>query len=119
MRRAGAPKPGFSPLNVKLLLDRGPFQAEIAPAHRRVHGAPPPGHSNNNLRMLRTVLALATAAAAAADPPTLAPAGFDCKTRHLAMEYAQKIQPFRSKADFEVLSKVLDMHGGGPGGPAQ
>ena len=74
--------------------------------------------------MLRTITitALASAAAAAATvlaPPNLAPAGFDCKTRHLAMEYAHSIQPFRSKADFEVLAEVLDMHGGGPGGPAQ
>eukprot|EP01046_Picozoa_sp_COSAG06_P057295 COSAG06_NODE_11125_length_1563_cov_4.163934_1_plen_362_part_00 len=72
--------------------------------------------------MLRATLGLAAAAAAAAaaaPPSTLAPAGFDCKTRHLAMEYARKIQPFRSKADFDYLAEVLDMHGGTPGGPAQ
>eukprot|EP01046_Picozoa_sp_COSAG06_P096669 COSAG06_NODE_42777_length_378_cov_1.376344_1_plen_29_part_01 len=28
------------------------------------------------------------------------------------MEYARKIQPFRSKADFDYLAEVLDMHGG-------
>merc|ERR1719386_256484 len=48
-----------------------------------------------------------------------APAGFDCKLRHLAMEYAVKIQPFRSKFDFDVLASVLNLPGGDPGGAAQ
>jgi len=60
-----------------------------------------------------------TARAGATATPALAPAGFDCKTRHLAMEYARKIQPFRSSADFETLAGVLNMQGGGPGGVAQ
>ena len=75
--------------------------------------------------MLRSIFALSAVAGSAlgdkgfAGPAPLAPAGFDCKTRHLAMEYARKIQPFRSKADFDILAEVLDMHGGAPGGPAQ
>jgi hypothetical protein len=69
--------------------------------------------------MMLATAVLALCAQVKAAPPTLAPAGFDCKTRHLAMEYAHSIQPFRSKADFAVLAEVLDMHGGGPGGPAQ
>merc|ERR1719201_1903496 len=35
------------------------------------------------------------------------------------MEYAVKIQPFRSKVDFDVLASVLDMPGGDPGGATQ
>ena len=71
------------------------------------------------MRALVLLARAGAAAAAAGNPSQMAPAGFDCKTRHLAMEYAQKIQPFRSKADFEVLAEVLDMHGGSPGGEAQ
>ena len=40
---------------------------------------------------------------------TLAPAGFDCKTRHLAMEYARKIQPFRSASDFRYTLVPTDV----------
>ena len=38
---------------------------------------------------------------------------------YAAMEYAVKIQPFRSKVDFDVLASVLDMPGGDPGGATQ
>eukprot|EP01044_Picomonas_judraskeda_P011397 COSAG03_NODE_1548_length_3894_cov_36.405007_2_plen_197_part_00 len=64
-------------------------------------------------------VALAASAVRSHAGPVLAPAGFDCKTRHLAMEYARKIQPFRSASDFRYLAEVLDMHGGTPGGPTQ
>lgn len=32
---------------------------------------------------------------------------------------ARKIQPFRSKSEFDTLADVINMHGGGPGGVAQ
>ena len=57
-----------------------------------------------------------TLVSAASPAPPPAPAGFDCKTRHLALEYAEKIQPFRGKSDFETLASVLDEAGGLPGG---
>lgn len=47
---------------------------------------------------------------------THTPTGFDCKTRHLAMEYARKIQPFRGKSSFDYLADVLNSPGGLPGG---
>jgi len=52
-------------------------------------------------------------------PAPPAPAGFDCKTRHLAMEFARKIQPFRSGSDFKILAETLDQPGGLPGGATQ
>lgn len=50
---------------------------------------------------------------------SLAPADFDCKTRHLAMEYATKIQSFRSSSSFQYLADVLNLPGGLPGGQTQ
>jgi hypothetical protein len=48
-----------------------------------------------------------------------APAGFDCKMRHLAMEFAQKLQPFRGKSTFERIAAELNLPGGDPGGATQ
>lgn len=37
----------------------------------------------------------------------------------LLSSIARKIQPFRSKSEFDTLADVINMHGGGPGGVAQ
>lgn len=69
------------------------------------------------MKLSLTFVVGALAEGGPAPPP--APAGFDCKIRHLAMEYARKIQPFRGKSDFEEIASVLNMPGGLPGGITQ
>eukprot|EP00729_Bicosta_minor_P028302 gene28302-22807_t len=61
---------------------------------------------------MRSLILLSTVLLASGErhgtPGNAVPAGFDCKTRHLAMEY-----------EFDTLADVINMHGGGPGGVAQ
>ena len=71
------------------------------------------------IMIMLSLLALAFAASVPTPPPPPASATFDCATRHLALEYAISIQPFRGKPDFEVLASVLDESGGLPGGITQ
>ena len=47
------------------------------------------------------------------------PARFDCETRRALLEYALKLQPFRSRAEMQELVDALNMEGGDPGGVAQ
>jgi hypothetical protein len=52
-------------------------------------------------------------------PSSDVPAGFDCKTRALAMEFAVALQPWRSSSSFELIADMLNTPGGAPGGLTQ
>jgi hypothetical protein len=59
-------------------------------------------HIGAMMRFVSATLCLLAAALTGVQSQSGVPAGFDCKTRQLAMEYAVHIQPWRSSADFEV-----------------
>jgi hypothetical protein len=50
---------------------------------------------------------------------TSVPAAYDCAARGALLEYALKLQPFRSRGELQELVDALNMEGGEPGGVAQ
>ncbi len=72
------------------------------------------------LQIARILAVIVGIAAMVAPPATaIAPADFDCAMRHLAMEFAEHLQPFRGKSTFDRLAAELNLPGGDPGGVTQ
>ena len=58
---------------------------------------------SHNRWLMTTVIALALAAGCLADKQS-----FDCKMRQMAMDFARKIQPFRSQEHFQEIADALN-----------